>query len=167
MVEAYQGSPPGCGQYTVIQLAGALTSSSSVSPSMSTSPPVREDSSSPPAREDSSTSSISSTTVSSISTTALSGEDRRARLVHCCLPFDFLLVCACSLGSLSDCDSSSSDDGDRARFPFDFEPLLLDSRERDPLLGGIATAFSVGRRTRSDLRDIAEASRLEGRLWPE
>ena len=114
-----------------------------------------------------STSSISSTTISSISTTALSGEDRHVRLVHCCFPFDLLLVCACSLGSLSDCDSSSPDDGDRARFPFDFEPLLLDSRERDPLLGGITTAFSVGRCTRSDLRDIAEASRLEGRLWPK
>ena len=38
MVEAYQGSLPGCGQYTVIQLAGVRTSLSSVSPSMSTSP---------------------------------------------------------------------------------------------------------------------------------
>ena len=121
--------------------------------------------SSPPVREDSSTSSMSNTTVSSISTTAASAEERRARLVGPRLPFDFLLVCARSLKSLSECDSSSADDGDRARFPFDFEEVLfLDSRDRGPLLSGSATTLCVGRRTRSDLRDIATTMRRDWKV---
>jgi len=144
MTEACQGWLPANGQYTDIQLAGVLTSSSSISLSMCSSPPVCEDT------------SISSTlgVASSISTT-VSGEEQHACLACHCLLFDLLLVCTRSR-SLSDCVSSSTDDRERACFPFDFEALFLGSRERGPLLSGSVTAFSVGRRTRSDLWDIAD-----------
>ena len=116
--------------------------------------------SSPPVHEDSSTFLMSNMAVSSISTTAASGEEPHARLVGRCLPFDFLLVCAtCSLESLSDCDSSLTDDGDRAHFPFDFkEALFLGSHEQGPLLGRSATAFCIGHCTQSNLRDICNGS---------
>ena len=148
---------PGCGQYTVIRFAGAvLTSSSSVLPSMCSSPPVCEDSS---------TSSMSNTTVSSISTTAASTEERHARLVGPRLPFDSLLVCARLLKSLSECDLSSADDGDQAHFPFDFEEVLfLDSHNQGPLLSGSTTTLCVGHRTRSDLRDIATTMRQDWKV---
>ena len=97
----------------------------------------------------------------SISTSA-SGEEQRARLVHCCLPFDLLFtVRVHSLESLSDRVSSST--GDRVHFPFNFEAFkFLGSREQVPLLSGSAMTFSVGHHTRSNLQDITSMSRIEG-----